>query len=131
MVVGWFCLNMINHFSGGCVCDLYYSHVLIVMNGFNVDIKRFWYDCKAVGEVIWIRLLVVFRLLKPEISLGVVIGFDLTCLTTEWDKKWKRLSAHFQPFFSALSAYRNNFRLKIPYFKVLRHKICSLILIYN
>ena len=122
---------MINHFSGGCVSDLYYSHVLIVMNGFNVDIKRFWYDGKAIGEVIWIRLLVVFRLLKPEISLTVVIGFDLTCLTTEWDKKWKRLSAHFQPFFSALSAYRNNFRLKIPYFKVLRHKICSLILIYN
>ena len=114
---------MINHFSGGCVSDLYYSHVLIVMNGFNVDIKRFWYDGKAIGEVIWIRLLVVFRLLKPEISLTVVIGFDLTCLTTEWDKKWKRLSAHFQPFFSALSAYRNNFRLKITYFNVLRHKI--------
>ena len=122
---------MINHFSGGCVSDLYYSHVLSVMNGFNVDIKRFWYDGKAIGEVIWIRLLVVFRLLKPEISLTVVIGFDLTCLTTEWDKKWKRLSAHFQPFFSALSAYRNNFRLEIQYFKVLRHKICSLILIYN
>ena len=131
MVVGWFCLNMINHFSGGFVSDFYCSHVLIVMNGFNVDIKRFWYDGKAIGEVIWIRLLVVFRLLKPEISLTVVIGFDLTCLTTEWDKKLKRLSAHFQPFFSALSAYRNNFRLKIPYFKVLRHKICSLILIYN
>ena len=73
------------------------------MNGFNVDIKRFWYDGKAIGEVIWIRLLVVFRLLKPEISLTVVIGFDLTCLTTEWDKKWKRLSAHFQPFFLLLA----------------------------
>ena len=47
----------------------------------NVDIKRFWYDGKAIGEVIGIRLLVVFRLLKPEISLTVVIGFDLTCLT--------------------------------------------------
>ena len=35
-------------------------------NGFNVDIKRFWYDGKAIGEVIGIRLLVVFRLLKPK-----------------------------------------------------------------
>ena len=37
-----------------------------MMNGFNVDIKWFWYDGKAIGEVIRIRLLVVFRLLKPK-----------------------------------------------------------------
>ena len=103
MVVGWFCLNMINHFSGGCVSDLYYSHVLIVMNGFNVNIKRFWYDGKAIGEVIWIRLLVVFRLLKPEISLTVVIGFDLTCLTTEWDISGDGSQRTFSHFFLLLA----------------------------
>ena len=113
MVVGWFCLNMINHFSGGFVSDFYCSHVLIVMNGFNVNIKRFWYDGKAIGEVIWIRLLVVFRLLKPEISLTVVIGFDLTCLTTEWDKKWKLLSAYFQPFFSTNNKFPACFMMNL------------------
>ena len=41
----------------------------------------------------------------------------------EWDKVWSRLSAHFQPFFSALSAYFNDFRLEILYFNVLQHNI--------
>merc|ERR1719470_133698 len=39
----------------------------IIPKPFYVNIKRFWYDGKAIGEVIWIRLLVVFRLLKPEL----------------------------------------------------------------
>ena len=67
---------MTNHFSEGFVSDLYSHHVLIVMNGFNVDIKRFWYDGKAIGEVIGIRLLVVFRLLKPERSLTAVFSLN-------------------------------------------------------
>ena len=32
----------------------------------------------------------------------------VTC-KTEWEKVWSRLSAHLQPFFSALSTYFNIF----------------------
>ena len=40
----------------------------------------------------------------------------------EWAKVWSQLWVHLQPFFLALSAYFTNFRQKIQYFDVSRHK---------
>ena len=44
------------------------------------------------------------------------------CDTPEWEKVWSQLSAHLQPFLSALSAYFSNIIQKIPYFDVSRQK---------
>ena len=68
--------------------------------------------------------LLTFDTLVTEMELIAMLSCQgiVLCIATEWEKVWSRLSAHLQPFFSALSAYFNNFRQKILYFDVSRQK---------